>query len=72
MHNNPVFIFNTHYNGLGVIRAYGKAGIRVIAMDTHRSVGTFSKYARYKCCPDPVYQENAFVDFLIKEGQKIN
>ena len=67
---NPVFVFNTHYNGLGVIRAYGKAGIPVIAVDTHRSVGTFSKYARYRCCPDPVFQEDEFIESLLEEREK--
>jgi len=57
--NNPVFVFNTHYNGLGVIRAFGKAGIPVIAMDTHRVR-----------CPDPVYEENKFIEFLMEEGKK--
>jgi predicted ATP-grasp superfamily ATP-dependent carboligase len=68
--DNPAFVFNTHYNGLGVIRAYGRAGIPVVAMDTHRSVGTFSRYARYKCCPDPVFQEDAFIESLLEERKK--
>ncbi len=67
---NPVFVFNTHYNGLGVIRAYGRAGIPVVAMDTHRSVGTFSKYASYSCCPDPVFQEDAFIESLLEERKE--
>ena len=67
MSNHSVFIFNTHYNGLGVIRAYGKAGIPVVAMDSYRSVGTFSRYARYRCCPDPVFQEDAFIESLFEE-----
>jgi predicted ATP-grasp superfamily ATP-dependent carboligase len=67
---NPVFVFSTFYNGLGVIRAYGRAGIPVVAMDTHRSVGTFSKYARYRCCPDPAFQEDAFIESLLEERKE--
>ncbi len=66
MPDPPVFIFNTHYNGLGVIRAYGRAGIPVVAMDTHRSVGAFSRYAKYRSCPDPGCREKAFIDFLLE------
>lgn len=70
MRSNPVFVFNTHYNGLSVIRAYGKAGIAAVAMDTRRSIGSFSKYARYRCCPDPAFQEDMFVESLFEERKK--
>lgn len=70
MRNNPVFVFNIYYNGLGVIRAYGKAGIPVVAMDTHRSVGTYSRYAKYIRCPDPVFEEDAFIECLLNEKKK--
>jgi predicted ATP-grasp superfamily ATP-dependent carboligase len=57
-------IFNCHYNGLSIIQELGQNGIECIAMDTVRSIGTFSKYARYQKCPNPMNEENIFIEYL--------
>jgi predicted ATP-grasp superfamily ATP-dependent carboligase len=57
-------VFNCHYNGLSVIHELSAHGIPCIAMDSARSVGTFSRYARYVRCPNPLSDESRFVEFL--------
>jgi len=39
-------------------------GVTCIAMDCRRSVGTFSRYARFVKCPDPSTNETGFIRFL--------
>lgn len=57
-------IFNCHYNGLSIIQELGQHGIECIAMDAVRSIGTYSKYARYQKCPNPTENQSAFIEFL--------
>lgn len=64
---NAVLVFNCHYNGLAVIRELARNGVREIyALDSYRSVGTFSKYAKFIKCPDPLTEENCFIQFLME------
>ncbi len=57
-------VFNSHYNGLSIIQELGAIGIPCVAMDSTRSIGTYSKYAHYVRCPDPSDSESDFVNFL--------
>jgi D-aspartate ligase len=57
-------VLNCYYNGLSIIQELGSNGIPCIAMDSTRSIGTFSRYARYVRCPSPAGNESYFVDFL--------
>jgi len=67
---SPALVFNCHYNGLSVIRELGWRDVPVYALDTCRSVGTASRYARYWPCPDPLCDEDTFIRFLIeKKGE---
>jgi len=61
-------VFNCHYNGLSIIRELGRQGVQVFALDNFRSVGTYSRYTKYRICPDPLVAEKAFIDFLLKFG----
>ena len=61
-------VFNCHYNGLSIIRELGRNNVEVFALDSIRSVGTYSRYAKYLTCPDPLVAEKAFIDFLLKLG----
>ncbi|MDQ2950909.1 MAG: ATP-grasp domain-containing protein, partial [Chloroflexota bacterium] len=61
-------IFNCDFNGLALIQELGRRGVDVRALDTVRSVGTVSRYARFHRCPDPLVAERAFVDFLMELG----
>jgi len=64
----PALVFNCHYNGLSIIQELGRHGVPVYALDTFRSVGTVSRYAHYWPCPDPLCDEDAFIQFLIERG----
>ena len=57
-------VFNCHYNGLSIIQELGQHGVKCIAMDAVRSIGTYSRYAEYQKCPDPTESESAFIEFL--------
>jgi D-aspartate ligase len=61
---HAALIFDCHYNGLSIIQELGIHGIECIAMDNRRSIGTFSKYAKYVKCPDPSCDEEKFIAFL--------
>jgi predicted ATP-grasp superfamily ATP-dependent carboligase len=67
--NNPAIVFNCHYNGLSIIQELGRHGIPVIALDTSRSVGSFSRYAKFIQCQDPLDDEKGVVDLLLKMGK---
>jgi predicted ATP-grasp superfamily ATP-dependent carboligase len=72
INKTPVFVFDTHFNGLAIIRSLGSKGIPIYALDTHRSIGTFSKYVKYIHCPDPLTDENEFINFLINLGRNVD
>ncbi len=61
---NPVIVYNSSYNGLSIIQELGARGIPCIAMGYKYSVGAFSKYCKFKRCPNPLTNESEFVDFL--------
>ncbi len=66
-------VFNCHYNGLSMIQEFGQHKIPCVAMDSKRSIGTFSRYARFVRCPNPTENESLFVDFLYDycAGQRV-
>lgn len=57
-------VFNCHYNGLSIIQELAAHGVKCVAMDSERSIGTVSKHATYVACPDPATDESLFIDFL--------
>lgn len=57
-------VFNCHYNGLSIIQELASHGVPCIAMDSRRSIGTYSRHASYVNCPDPSINESQFIDFL--------
>ena len=61
---NSVIVYNTSYNGLSIIQELGSRGYACYALDCEYSVGAFSKYAKFKKSPNPVSNEQAFIDFL--------
>jgi D-aspartate ligase len=61
---NPTIVFNCSYNGLSILQELGSKGIECIAMDCVRGIGTFTKYATYKKCPDPLRHESLFIEYL--------
>ena len=64
---DAAFVFNCSHNGLSIIRELGRRGVREIrALDSVRSLGTYSRYAVYDRCPDPLTDESAFVGHLLR------
>ena len=61
-------VFNCQYNGLSIIRELGRRGVEVLALDRGRSAGTWSRYARYHRCPDPLVAEESFINYLLQLG----
>jgi len=61
-------VFNCQYNGLSIIQELGRRGVTVLALDSIRSVGTYSRYAHFYKCPDPQVAEDAFIEYLFKLG----
>ncbi len=58
--------------GLGVIRDLAQAGIPVLALDTNpRAIGFTSRYPARGVCPDPHYDEAAFIQCLLDIGRKL-
>ncbi len=69
---NPALVFNCHYNGLSIIQELGRHGIPVFALDDYRSVGSFSRYAKFLKCPNPLENEQGFIDFLLNIGSSFD
>ena len=69
---NPALVFDCHYNGLSIIQELGRHGIQVFALDSTRSVGTISRYAKFWHCPNPLKDEEGFINFLLDRGKKFN
>ncbi|PWB65703.1 MAG: hypothetical protein C3F14_05220 [Deltaproteobacteria bacterium] len=52
--------------GLAVGRSLGRAGIRVLGLDSRRKVGFSSRYIEASICPDPLENEAEFIAFLLR------
>ena len=67
---DAALVFNCSHNGLSIVRELGRRGVREIhAMDSVRSLGTFSRYAVFDRCPDPLTDESAFIEHLLRFAQ---
>jgi predicted ATP-grasp superfamily ATP-dependent carboligase len=64
------YVMNCFYNGLSIIRELGRNGIEVLALDSIRNVGTFSRYAKFIHCPDPSTNERDFIEFIYNLASK--
>lgn len=69
----PAIVLQTSYaNGLGIIRALGRAGIPVLAVDPNpRALGFRSRYAAGLVCPDPGKEPEAFLAALQRLGERL-
>jgi predicted ATP-grasp superfamily ATP-dependent carboligase len=73
--DKPVaLVLNSQVNGLGVIRSLGMKEVPVLALDPDPfAVGMHSRYVKEKAvCPDPLHNEEAFVNLLISIGKEMN
>ncbi|MFC3197099.1 hypothetical protein ACFOET_05715 [Parapedobacter deserti] len=67
---NKAIVFNCNFNGLSIIQELGRRGVSCIAMDCSRSIGTYSRYAKYVKCADPAGYESRFIDQLYELCKK--
>jgi len=67
---NKAIVFNCHYNGLSIIQELGRRGVDCIAMDYQRSIGTYSRYAKYIQCANPAGYEEKFIEQLYEVCKK--
>jgi D-aspartate ligase len=64
---DAALVFNCSLNGLSIIRELARRGVREIhALDNARSIGTYSRYAVFHRCPDPLTDESAFIEYLLR------
>src|SRR5260370_7911748 len=52
--------------GLAVGRSLGRAGGRVLGLDSVKKIGFYSKYIDCRICPHPVEREGEFIAFLLE------
>src|SRR5262245_32117835 len=58
-------------NGLAAIRSLGRKGLRVVALDNRPfALGFRSRYAEPRLAPDPVDDEDGFIEALHAVGRE--
>lgn len=67
--HNPAFVLNSFETGLGVIRALGRLGIDVYAVDFKKDIGAYSRYAKFLKVTSPQKNMGQFLKDLI-DGAK--
>lgn len=63
-YKTPAVVFGLFETGLAVIRALGRAGIKVISVDYKKDIGWYSKYSTPMICPNPIEKEEAFLKWI--------
>jgi len=65
------FVLGLFDTGLAVVRALARTGIQVRAFDDQENrAGFSSRYGRPEPCPDPAYEPDAFVAFLLARAEE--
>jgi len=67
---NLAVVLGMFETGLAVGRSLGRAGIKVLGLDSVKKVGFYSKYIDAFICPDPIEREKEFICFLIEISKK--
>jgi len=72
MKHHLAVVLGMFETGLAVGRSLGRAGIRVLGLDSRRKVGFFSRYIDASICPHPLEREEEFIAFLLRaaSGEK--
>ena len=68
--DNLAVVLGMFETGLAVGRSLGRAGIKVLGLDSVRKIGHYSKYIEAKICPDPSQKEEEFIAFLLRIAEK--
>jgi D-aspartate ligase len=61
----PAVVLGMFETGLGVGRCLGRNKIQVFGLDFKKDVGFYSRYIKARICPNPLIDEQKFLDFLI-------
>ncbi|WP_309123286.1 carbamoyl-phosphate synthase [Paenibacillus sp.] len=70
-HDIPAVVLDLSANGIGIVRALRRKGIRVFAFDTSRNYRTGrTRYATCGLCPHPIFEEEALLRFLLAFGER--
>lgn len=64
--DNVAVVLGLFETGLAVGRSLGRAGVRVVGLDFHKTIGFYSKYIDAMICPDPLECEGEFIAFLVE------
>jgi predicted ATP-grasp superfamily ATP-dependent carboligase len=68
----PAVVAYMSYLGLGLVRALGRAGVRVFALDPHPdSLGMNSRYCTPVITPDIKENAGRYLDFLVEFGRRL-
>jgi predicted ATP-grasp superfamily ATP-dependent carboligase len=62
---NPAIVLGLSEAGLSVGRSLGRNGIKVFGIDCIKDVGYFSRYIKTRVSPNPITDEDKFIEFLI-------
>ncbi len=66
------FVLYIGVTGLGVIRSLGRRGIPVIGLGPNpKQTGHFSKYCKSIVSPDPIKEEEQYINFLLALGRRL-
>jgi D-aspartate ligase len=66
MKNNLAVVLGMFETGLAVGRSLGRAGIKVLGLDSASKVGFYSKYIEARICPHPSQEEEEFIAFMLR------
>lgn len=66
MMTNLAVVLGLFETGLAVGRSLGRAGIRVIGLDSGRKVGFYSRHIDPRICPHPLEREEEFIESLTR------
>lgn len=69
---NSAVVLGMYETGLAVGRSLGRAGVRVLGLDSTKKVGFYSRYISASICPHPIEQEENFINLLIRVGEGQN
>lgn len=65
-----VYVFDSSYNGYSVMLAFKELDFTVYALDSRRTIGTYSLYNEFIKVIDPLYDETGFIKNLIEIGKQ--
>jgi D-aspartate ligase len=67
--DNPAFIFGMFETGLGIGRSLGRNGIEVFGFDYKKDIGAYSKYINFALCPNPLDDQQKFIEYVISTSK---